>query len=181
MANAVTSTRARALELLGNGVAPAQVAAALGITESAISQLVSDPEFSAQVAELRFQKLSKYNERDDSYDSIEDSLIEKLRDLMPMMMRPMEVLKAIQVINAAKRRGASAPSDGIQHQTIIQLNMPSAIIQKFSTTINNQVTNAGSQELLTIQSSHLLDKIRANSRKENGEQDGQQLLAATTN
>lgn len=158
--NINTSTESRALTLLGQGIPPNIVAASLGVTESRISQLVSDPNFAAEVAELRFNNLQKHNERDNKYDSLEDKLIDRLEDLLPLMMRPMEVLKAIQVINAAKRRGASTPDSIVQQQTIIALTIPTQIIQKFQVNAQNHVTQAGSQTLLTLQSGTLLNKVK---------------------
>ena len=108
--SSLSLTESRALELLGTGAAPEQVAAACGVTVSRISQLISEPRFAALVADLRFASLSKHNARDTEYDTIEDKLIEQLKNLLPLMMRPMEVLKAISVINAAKRRGALHPN-----------------------------------------------------------------------
>jgi rRNA pseudouridine-1189 N-methylase Emg1 (Nep1/Mra1 family) len=79
------------------------------------------------------------------------------------MMRPMEVLKAIQVINAAKRRGASAPDSIIQQQTFINLTIPTNLIQKFQVSTNNHVVQAGDQTLITMQSGSLLKKVKGNS------------------
>ena len=157
--SAPTSTEDRALTLLGAGVAPAQVAASLGISESRISQLLSDENFAAQVAERRFTSLQKHNLRDASYDEIEDALLEKLRDCLPLMHKPMEILKAIATINAAKRRGTSAPESILEKQQVLTLVMPVQIINKFTTNQQGQVTTieseAGSQNLLTIQSGSL--------------------------
>jgi len=158
--NLDTSVSSRALTLLGQGIPASVVAATCGVSESRISQLVSDPAFAAQVAELRFSSLQKHNERDSKYDTMEDALIDKLRDLLPLMMRPMEVLKAIQVINAAKRRGASSPDQVVQQQTFINLSIPTTLIQKFQINSNNHVTQAGEQTLLTLQSGSLLKKIK---------------------
>jgi predicted transcriptional regulator len=157
MSTAATETRA--LELLGTGVTPEAVANALGVTVSRISQLLSQEDFAARVAELRFKNLQKHTIRDNSYDELEDDLVSRLRDLMPLMHRPMEVLKAIQVINAAKRRGQSAPDSIIQQQTIVQLNVPTKILQQFTTNINNQVIVAGSQDLNTMQSGLLIKQL----------------------
>lgn len=154
-----TTTRARALELLGSGVGPEVTASALGVTVSAISQLLSEETFAAEVAELRFKSLQKHNLRDGKYDELEDDLIDRLRDCLPLMHRPMEILKAIAVINAAKRRGASAPEQITHQNTVINLTMPVQIIQKFQVNQHNQVISAGTQELLTIQSGSLLSKI----------------------
>jgi hypothetical protein len=155
------STEERAIKLLGNGLGPEQVATAIGVTPSRISQLLSDQDFAQAVAELRFQALQRHNEIDGSYDTIEEALIEKLADVLPLMLRPMEILKAIQVINGAKRRGQSAPEQITHQNTVVNLVMPTQIIQKFSINSNNQITNVGTQTLETIQSSSLLANAKA--------------------
>jgi hypothetical protein len=158
------TTSERALALLGAGIAPAAAAASLGVSESRISQLLSDDTFAAKVAELRFQNLQKHNARDASYDTLEDELLEKMRDCIPLMHRPMEILKAISIINAAKRRGQSAPDSILEKQTIINLQIPVQIINKFTTNLEGQVTSIGDQSLLTIQSGSL--STLATKRKE---------------
>jgi hypothetical protein len=154
------NTEERALKLLGSGVGPEQTAAALGITPARISQLLSTESFVAKVAELRFQSLSKHNDRDDEYDSIEDKLIDKLKDCIDFMTNPMQILKCIQVINSAKRRGVSTPEQITNQQTVINLTIPSILVQKFTTNINNQVIQTGEQKLVTIQSGTLVDKLK---------------------
>lgn len=147
-----TGTEERALTLLGSGLGPEAVATAVGISVSRISQLLSDPEFAAQVSERRFENLQKHNQRDNDYDDIEDRLIKQLSDVLPLMMRPMEILKAIQVINGAKRRGQSAPESITNQQTVVNIVLPTAMIRQFEVNANNQVIKAGAQELLTMQS-----------------------------
>ena len=165
MSNTSTTVRsaadARALTLLGSGLGAETVASAVGVSVSRISQLLSEPEFASQVSELRFAALNKHNERDSEYDRLEDSLIKSLKGVLPMMMRPMEILKAISVINAAKRRGHSAPVEIHGQQTVVTITMPKQITQKYTTNINNQVIQAGSQELLTIQSGAMKSMISA--------------------
>jgi len=169
MLNPITDpTTSKALTLLGQGLPAVAVAAALGVTESRISQLVSDPSFSAQVAELRFANLSKHSSRDAEYDSLEDQLLEKMKDLLPLMYKPMEVLKAISVINAAKRRGASAPETLTSQSSVVQLIMPTQILQQFTTNIHNQVIKTGETDLVTIQSSAMKKLL---NESHNGAQD----------
>lgn len=174
------STEARALELLGSGLGAEVVANACGVTVSRISQLLSEPEFAAQVSELRFNNLQKHNVRDSSYDALEDTLIERMRDLLPLMLRPMEILKAIAVINGAKRRGQSAPEVISASNTIVTLVMPKQIIQNFTVNLNNQVIKAGSQELLTIQSGNM-NKMLKDINNINGvsDENGQNRVGST--
>lgn len=148
----LSGTEQRALALLGKGVTPSQTAAALGITESAISQLLSRDEFADAVAELRYKNLLSYSERDEKADSIEDRLLKKLNDCIPYLMRPMEIARIYQIINAAKRRGQSAPESITTAQEVVPLIMPTVITNKFTVNVNNQVLQAGQQPLITVQS-----------------------------
>lgn len=160
MANITSPVRDKALKLLGYGGSVVSVAAACGVTESDISQYLSDPEFAAAVAELRYEAQSKHNARDEKLDSLEDSLIEKLETLKDLMIRPMEVLKALQIVNAAKRRGASSPEVLATQQQVVSLTIPVFVTQRFSTNIHNQVVVAGNQELVTIPSNDLINTVK---------------------
>jgi hypothetical protein len=161
--NAMTSLETRALSLLGAGNPPVQVALALGVTESRISQLLSDEEFARKVTEAKFQTLARHNERDNKYDSLEDALTAKLEDSLPLMIRPMEILRGLQLVNSLKRRGQSAPESLVNHQQVVQVVMPVQLVNKFTVSGSNQVVEAGEQTLVTMQS-HNLNKM-ATDRK----------------
>lgn len=168
--NDLTKAEERALVLLGQGVIPEQVAAASGLSASRISQLLSQEHFAARVAELRFEALAKHNDRDAAYDALEDELIERMRDCLPLMVRPHEILKAIQVINQAKRRGSSAPNSITEQSTVIQLILPTQVLTQFSLNQANQVVSvegAVSQDLLTIQSGSLLNMTKKKLENQN--------------
>lgn len=154
-------TEQRAIKLLGSGLGASVVATAIGVSESRISQLMSQSDFAAEVAELRFNNLQKHNEMDDKYDAMEKTLGENLKEMLPMIMRPMEILKALQVVNGMKRRGQSAPDQVTHQNTVVNLLMPNVVVQKFTTNVNNQVIHAGDQTLETIQGSVLLNAAKA--------------------
>lgn len=176
------STQERALVLLGQGIAPVMVASAIGVTESAISQLISDPIFSAKVAELRFANLVRHNDRDATYDSMEESLQARLKDLIPYMMKPFEILKAIQIINGAKRRGSSAPDSLVAQSAVVSLQLPSKIFNSHTTqniqlNVYNQVVKAGETELVTIQSGNM-DKLSAGLKEKMNERSQPKQLSS---
>lgn len=153
---AQSSSRERALVLLGQGIDPEMVASAVGLDRSRISQFISDPEFSAEVAELRFKNLTAHSERDSKYDSMEDRLLQMMEDCLPYMIgKPWMVLKAIATINNANRRGASAPSSLEKPSEVVTLNMPTLVINKYVVNVNQQVIRAGDQDLITAQSSSM--------------------------
>lgn len=163
MANLTTnSTRDRALELLGDNVEPKAVAAALGITESMVSQYLSDEEFANQVAARRYQTLIGHNSRDRKYDALEDKLIERIEKSLNMIFDPMKLASLLRIINSAERRGSSAPAALQESRPAVALVLPTFVLQKFTTQVNlnNQVVAVadpqGKQEsLITIQSSRL--------------------------
>jgi len=154
-----SSVEEKALQLLGNGVPSESVASALGVTPARISQLLADEHFAQKVAALRYETLQKHNARDSRYDSIEDKLLEKLDKSLPLMVKPETIMKAINIVNGAKRRGSSAPQQTVNQQNVVNLILPQTIAQKFSVNINNQVTKAGDQSLLTMPSGNLLKQV----------------------
>ncbi len=154
-----TATEEKALQLLGAGVQSSQVAAALGVTPSRIAQLLSDTVFADKVASLRYENLQKHNRRDEKYDSLEDKLLGKLEKALPLLVKPESILGAMKIVNGAKRRGQSSPEAVGSQQTIANLVLPSVVVNKFSVDINNQVTKAGDQELLTMPSGNLLKRV----------------------
>lgn len=167
------STAEKAMKLLGNGYNAETVASACGVSPSRISQLMSEDWFSNKVAELKFNNLQKHNEIDNDYDDMEAKLLTNLRHTIPLMLRPMEILKAVQVLNAAKRRGSSAPAQSVQQQTIVNLTLPASVTQRFAVNVNNQVVSVGNEDgsqqtLVTIQSSNMLEaaKLKEGERNE---------------
>jgi hypothetical protein len=159
VATTLNSTDQRALELLGAGVSTAQTALAIGVSESRIAQLLSDDDFSGRLAERRFASLAKHNARDEEYDQIEDQLIKQLKTVLPLVIQPEKIARLLQVVNQAKRRGASSPDNIVQKQTVIKLQLPVQIINKFSTNSSNQVVTVhdGVQEqsMVTVQSGQM--------------------------
>jgi predicted transcriptional regulator len=151
----LTLTEERVLTLLGSGLPAETVAASVGITPSAVSQLLSDENFASQVAELRYKSLAKHNERDTCYDELEDTVLRRLKETIPMMHRPLELLKASQILNQAKRRGASTPEALTQKQQVINLTIPIQVLNQFKTNAQGQVVSVGEQSLITIQSNNL--------------------------
>lgn len=154
-----SSTEEKALHLLGSGVGAEQVASALGVTPSRIAQLLAVESFAVQVAALRYESLQKHNKRDGAYDSLEDKLLEKLERSLSLMVKPETILKAIAIVNGAKRRGQSAPQQVTNTQNVVQLILPQIIAKQFTVNLDNQVIRAGDQELLTMPSGNLLKQV----------------------
>lgn len=154
-----SSVEEKALKLLGSGIQAEQVAAALGVTPSRIAQLLSEEYFASKVADLRYETLQSHNKRDGAYDELEDRLLVKLEKSLPLMIKPESILKAISIVNGAKRRGQSAPAQTTNQQNVVNLVLPTIMVDKFAVDMNNQVIKAGDQSLLTMPSGNLLKQV----------------------
>lgn len=155
-----TGLQLKGLELLGSGISPVVVATTLGITEGAVSQWLSQKEFAEQVTARRFNNMQKHSARDAKWDELEDKLLQKMQDLIPFMFKPMEIFRALQLANSAKRRGPSAPENTHIANTVVNLQIPVQIVQKFTKNADNQVIELTAapvkQSLVTIDSNSLL-------------------------
>lgn len=171
-------TESRALKLLGDGLSPDVVASACGVSTSRISQLLSDEEFSKDVAELRYKSLAAHTERDAKYDDLEDVLLKKLQGSLSMLFDPMKISKILSQINAAKRRGASTPDHLTEKAAVVHLTMPTQIIQQFIANQNNQIVKIDDQDLITVQSGNM-SKLLEHSKKEKELQNVQNAIPAT--
>lgn len=166
----LNGTKERALELLGSGIASSLVAQSCGVSESYISQLLAEEDFLKAVVERKFQHLQKHNARDAAYDSMEDEILGKLKSQLGMIFDPMKLAKILQMLNAAKRRGAASSEAVTQQATIVTLIMPTKIVERFSVVkdIDNRIIEAGDQKLVTMQSGTLMDRLRSKTQNDKG-------------
>lgn len=162
-------------ELLGNGLTNDVVATAVGVTPAYISQLMSDERFAEEVVSLRTVTLTAATSRDRGYDDIEQALLTKLSDVVNsgMIYKTQELLRAIQVINQAKRRGATSQNPLIQTtDKIVTLNMPTVVINSYKTDGKGEVvevtTSEGkSQTLATMPAVALMQRLSAKHQGQN--------------
>ena len=116
-----TSLTERIKNLLGSGIQPTTVAATVGCEPSYITQLMGDENFRNQVVELKSKALLASTLRDQEWDALEDALLGKMKSAVPMMMQPAMILKALQVVNGAKRRGAPPQEQTVINNTVVNL------------------------------------------------------------
>lgn len=159
----VSQIEERALMMLGSGAPAHVVAAALGVTESRISQMMAVEEFAQAVQDLRFKNLQKHTVIDEKYTSLEEKLLEKLDKVLPLMTKPRDVLAAVQVVNNAKRRGAQLSQDAHTTSQVVNLTLPVQIVHKYISNVNNQVVEVqngqGEATTLVTASSGSLDRL----------------------
>lgn len=143
------------------GFSPSQVAEALGVTPSAMTQFLESNEDVVQlVASKRTAKLSKVSTIDDRLDDIEDKAWRALEKQMGFIQDPMKLLKVAMTANAAKRRGSATPSQEAPVGATATLHLPTHLHQHFHFNAQNQAIAIGDTPLVTMpasQAKKLLD------------------------
>lgn len=145
-----TMNSEKAKELLGAGLSNVVVASALGVSESLVSQWLSNDEFAQEVQKLKLANLTEATSRDRKWNTLEDTLLQKLEDLLPMLVNPMAVVQALKAVNGAVRRG-SPKEMGVQAQsTHVHLHMPALLAAKFTVNPANQVVEVDGRSVATM-------------------------------
>jgi transcriptional regulator with XRE-family HTH domain len=146
----------KALQLLGDNIGLTQVAAALGITPSAISQLISDDEeFAAAVQARKLAKLELGNNLDAKYDALESKLLDKLERTVAFEMNPVRVSAILSRVNAAKRRNSSTAPTDLVPQDITTISMPTVIVNNMQVNVQGQVVSVDEKEIITANKTQL--------------------------
>lgn len=155
----------RMLTLLGAGLGPVEVATTLGCDPSYVSQQLMDEDFRALVLAKRVENLQAETERDKKINSIEDELIEKLKDAVPYMVKTDQVLHAFRVLNSARRRGANAASSAINiTNNVVQLQLPPAARRMFTTSHTGEVVEVDSRSTSTKSLGELMRERAAKAK-----------------
>lgn len=133
-------------ECLAQGFTQKEIAQALDVTESYISQVIAaHPELKDKNAQIQ----QAYEEIDTLYVEIEKEALLALKKSLNLVKNPAALLRIATGINATKRRGNFGLGLGHteqQPQTTVQLNMPTAIISQFVFNSANQAIAIGSGE-----------------------------------
>ena len=140
------STQSAIATLLKYNTKRVDIADELGLTPSAVTQAIA-----AHQLDQQEPLTAKHARLDDQYDTIEGKLLTQLERTLPLLMRPMEISRVLQTVNAAKRRGGPLKQSNAA-PTVLALNLPVAIQNRFVLNSLNQVVSAGAQDLVTIPS-----------------------------
>jgi transcriptional regulator with XRE-family HTH domain len=151
--------RERVIELLGAGVTQSQVAAALGVEESYVSQLMSEEEVRAEVSNLRATKAAGYIQVDGTIENLEEVALERITRLLPMEANLMKALKVFQVMNAAKKKSESSIAPQ-QPANIVTINLPQQALVTFQMSSDKQVIDIAGRSLTTMPSHQLQARLK---------------------
>jgi predicted transcriptional regulator len=158
-----TGVAARAMKLQAGGANQREVANALGVDESLISQYNAEADYKEQLHELVSKAFKSAQEIDENYQHIEHTLSSRLKELSQYMMNPDQVLRTLKFTNEAKRKlgsnlangnGSHTGSDGTKLTPVV-LVLPVSVKREFVLNPNNEIIGVDEDQLVTLNSSSL--------------------------
>ena len=152
------------LQLLSQpNITQADVAKVLNVTESYVSQIVSEPDFQQKLSAARVKNLVEETEHDDKLGKTEAKALDRVNTMLDYVTKPLEAARIFQILNASKRRGVTEAEKALvvnSQNTVVMLQLPEVVKQKFITNANNEVVQIGDRPMVTMDSQLLLAKTK---------------------
>ena len=155
----------RIVEMLAAGVKPTNIAAAVGVTDSYVSQVAE--ECKDHILAARAKRTEQHIEHDLTLDTVEDRALAKLGRVLDTVTDPMKLAGVFKVLNGAKRRHESLAN----HQTsapVVEISLPAMAKVAIKMSSQNQVIEVEGRSMLTMQAMNvekLLDKRKEEKQK----------------
>lgn len=150
----MTGTELKILDFLAAGVSQRAAAAASGVSESFVSQLMASEDFLASLADRRSAGLQESIEFDSRLDKAEDVVLRRIEATVGMITDPMKAVKALQMLSTVKRRNGVATQDSTP-ATIVTLDLPESSKVTISMSQDKQVIAIGGRSTATLPSRNL--------------------------
>jgi hypothetical protein len=148
-----------AIQLLAKGIPTSQVAAAVGVDDSYVSQLKADPEVQQQIAALQATHSVADSNFDDTLERAEALALEKIEKNMQFATLG-QALAAFRVLNGARRRkDALITPDNITSVTV-NLTLPANSIPQYITNSRSEIVEVEGKTMLSA-TPKTLDQILA--------------------
>jgi hypothetical protein len=138
----------QAIELLAQGVATSQVAAAIGCDPSYISQLKADPEVQQKIAEISAASTLEDIKFDDMLDSAEMMALQKIEKNMAFATLG-QAMSAFKILNAARRRKDEVPAPQGGVTVNVNLTLPASALPKYITNSSNEIVEVEGRTMVS--------------------------------
>lgn len=120
------------------GFKQVEIARAVGVDESYVSQIVNDPEYASQIEIAAVQETEKNSKYDDKLDLVEETAMDVVQRKLSLATSMKDALLVAQRVNMMKRRRDTAPATRQPQATVVNLVLPQIAV-------SNYVMNAQSE------------------------------------
>jgi transcriptional regulator with XRE-family HTH domain len=148
-----------AIQLLAQGIPTSQVAAAVGVSDSYISQLKSDEEVQRQIAERQAAHSIADSAFDETLERAESLALEKIEKNLPFANMG-QALAAFRVLNSARRRKDEVLQRDTAVSVTVNLTLPASSLPRYTTNQANEIIEVEGKTMLSA-SAKTLDQILA--------------------
>ena len=143
--------------MLSAGLEASVIARAVGCEPGYITQLMDDEGFRDEVQTARVMNLTDATARDKRLTTLEDAAIGRLEATLPMVMKPMEAAKILQIVNNTKRRGAElSGGNSTGGAPIVNLMLPEAARVSFTFNASNQIVDVEGRSMAPLPTNRLV-------------------------
>jgi transcriptional regulator with XRE-family HTH domain len=126
-----SKSRDLAIQYLAQNLAPSQVAGVLGVTESAISQLMADEDFMKEVNAAKEAASAEDLKFDERLDEAESRVLENIERRIGMA-NMQQSLQAFRVLNGARRRKDARTHFGAAGSGVtVNIMLPTSMVPKY--------------------------------------------------
>jgi hypothetical protein len=108
--SANTAVREKLLGFLAAKVPQTTAAAAAGVSDAYVSQLMREPDFLAELAARSAGSLEADIKHDSTIESVEAKALETLEKKLPFVRSALEAGRIFQILNSAKKRATIDPA-----------------------------------------------------------------------
>lgn len=148
-----------AILLLSQGISPAQVAAAVGVSDSYISQLRADPDVVQQISEKQAAATLTDISFDETLQTAEALALERIEKHLPFANMG-QALAAFRILNTARRRSDPAPQAAQTATITVNLMLPANSVPRYIANQANEIIEVEGKTMLTATPASL-DKLIA--------------------
>lgn len=150
----------QALEMLAQGISPVQVATAIGVTESYVSQLMGDEDFRASLDEHRVA-ISKENLAFDAQlERTEKGYLDRIEEKQKFA-NLQQSLQAFKILNSARRRKDGVLiNQQVNIGAVVNISLPQFAVPSYVVNAKNEIIEVEGKTMISATPKRL-DEILA--------------------
>lgn len=161
MSSTTNISKDQAIKMLADGIPNVQIASALGVDESYISQLKTDPEIQERIQALAGERTAEDMSFDDAVREAEKVALDRIARNLPHANMG-QALNAFKALNAAKlRRDGAAPGTSGPTVQNVTLVMPMQTVVNYVTNTRNEIVEVEGKTMISASVKSLDDILAA--------------------
>lgn len=137
------------IKYAGRGFRQVEIAKAVGVEESYVSQVLSTPEYAALVEQFAVAQSEENEKFDEKLDKVEATALDIVSRKLNMATNLRDALNAATRLNAMKRRRDTAPATRAPQATIVPLILPQVVAVKYIANQQSEIVEVEGRTMLS--------------------------------